>query len=167
MVLFSQFNRDLQTDFPEKQTALYAGLVTYLSPLRRYNQSLRIQLSALSQTNDNRIYSNKTIYPLGFPQSSFDADHNLGRISTRYSIPLTYPDNGGLLLPLYVSSLYLTAFHHTISDLNSSNLINGSRSIFGMGFHLRFKVSNLSFDFGLGWAYEPTRKTSHIIIGSF
>lgn len=151
----------------------YYGAFGYVSPLRRWNQSLRLDVRALSQSQ-SPIYSNDTIIPLGFSEDVFPnfidnqvAFKNIGRFSTRYTIPLFYPDNGGLTVPLYLSSIYLTAFSHTLTDLDSNNLVESSRSIFGGGLHLQFKVSNLLFDLGVGLAYEPSRNNTQFIFGQF
>lgn len=151
----------------------YYGAFGYVSPLRKLNQSLRLDVRILSQSI-SPIYSNDTIIPLGFSEDIFPnfidqqrAFRNIGRFSTRYTIPLFYPDNGMLTVPLYLSSIYLTAFSHTLTDMDSNNLVESSRSIFGAGLHLQFKVSNLLFDFGVGLAYEPTRENTQFIIGQF
>ncbi|MFP8489885.1 hypothetical protein ACKGJO_12420 [Gracilimonas sp. Q87] len=156
------------------QWSAYYGAFGFVSPLRRWNQSLRLDLQFLQQS-DSPIYSNDTIVPLGFDNDEFpnfnltsgEGFSHIGRISTRYTIPLFYPDNGGLTVPLYLSSIYLTAFSHTLADMDSNDLLDASRSIFGGGLHLQFKVSNVLFDFGVGLAYEPTRKRTQFIFGQF
>ncbi len=144
----------------------YYGLIGFLSPLKQWNQSLRIDIQALQQS-ENLLYSTDTILPLGFKDDIFPSTSNLGRLSTRYTIPVTYPDDGGMLLPLYLRSVYLTAFTHTITDLDSSDLLESSRTIVGGGLHFQFNISNLGFDFGLGLAWEPSRNQSQFIYGAF
>jgi len=156
------------------QWSAYYGAFGYVSPLRRWNQSLRLDLQFLQQS-DSPIYSNDTIVPLGFDDSEFpnfslssgEGFSHIGRLSTRYTIPLFYPDNGGLTIPFYLSSVYLTAFSHTLTDMDSSDLYDASRSIFGGGLHVQFKVSNVLFDLGVGLAYEPTRNRTQLIFGQF
>jgi hypothetical protein len=164
---------DVSTSFSDQWTAYY-GVFGFVSPLRRWNQSLRLDLQFLQQSA-SPIYSNGTILPFGFESSDFpnysasdgSGFQNLGRFSTRYTIPLFYPDNGGLTVPLYLSSIYLTTFTHTLTDLNSNDLVASSRSIFGAGFHVQFKLSNLMFDLGVGFAYEPTRDKTQFLFGQF
>jgi hypothetical protein len=156
------------------QWAAYYGVFGFVSPLRKWNQSLRLDLQFLQQSA-SPIYSNDTITPMGFGSGAFPnyrarpdgGFQNLGRFSTRYTIPLWYPDTGGLTLPLYLSSIYLTTFTHTLTDMNANDLVASSRSIFGAGFHVQFKVSNLLFDLGVGFAYEPTRNNTQFIFGQF
>lgn len=160
-------------DFQSQWTAYY-GVFGFVSPLRRWNQSLRLDLQFLQQS-EYAIYSNDTIIPDGFDPSSFPnfnpsngaGFQNIGRISARYTIPLWYPDTGGLTVPLYLSSIYLTTFTHTLTDLDSSDLVQSSRSIVGGGFHVQFKLSNLLLDFGVGLAYEPSRDNTQFIFGQF
>ncbi|MDZ7805882.1 MAG: hypothetical protein U5K71_02055 [Gracilimonas sp.] len=156
------------------QWSAYYGAFGFVSPLRKWNQSLRLDLQFLQQS-DAPIYSNSTIVPLGFDDEEFpnfslssgEGFSHIGRFSTRYTIPLFYPDNGGLTVPLYLSSIYLTAFSHTLTDMESGDLLDASRSIFGGGLHVQFKVSNVLFDFGVGLAYEPTRNRTQLIFGQF
>lgn len=160
-------------NFTDQWSALY-GVFGYVAPLRRWNQSLRLDLRFLQQS-DSPIYSNSSILPDGFSDDTFPnysitndtGFKNIGRLSTRYTIPIFYPDNGMLTVPFYLSSIYLTAFSHTLTDMDSNNLVESSRSIFGGGLHLQFKVSNLLFDFGIGLAYEPTRDNTQFIFGQF
>ncbi|MEX0609757.1 MAG: hypothetical protein WD016_04755 [Balneolaceae bacterium] len=160
-----------RTTFGKQWTAYY-GAFAYLSPLRRWNQSLRVDLRFLQQST-SPIYGNSTIVPMGFAVNPFPNSindtifNNLGRFSTRYTIPLLYPDNGGLTVPLYLSSIYLTAFSHTLTNLNSGDLLASSRSIFGGGLHVQFKLSNILLDLGVGVAYEPSRKNTQFIFGQF
>lgn len=156
------------------QWAAYYGVFGFVSPLRRWNQSLRLDLQFLNQS-ESPIYSNDTIIPMGFASGVFPnysvgnntGFQNVGRFSTRYTIPVWYPDTGGLTVPLYLSSIYLTTFTHTLTDMNANDLVASSRSIFGAGFHVQFKVSNLLFDLGVGLAYEPTRNNTQFIFGQF
>jgi hypothetical protein len=159
--------------FSDQWTAYY-GVFGFVSPLRRWNQSMRLDLQFLNQSSQP-IYSNTTIIPMGFAGSDFPnyssagnaGFQNLARFSTRYTIPLWYPDTGGLTVPLYLSSIYLTTFTHTLTDMDANDLVDSSRSIFGMGFHVQFKVSNLLLELGVGFAYEPSRDNTQLIFGQF
>lgn len=145
---------------------VYYGIIGFLSPLRSLNQSLRIDLQFLQQS-DNLLYSTDTIVPLGFADDIFPQTSNLGRFSLRYAIPLVYPDDGGLLFPAYLRNIYMTLFSHTITDLDATNLSDSSRSVFGAGIHFQFNVSNLGFNIGLGFGYEPSKSQSQFILGEF
>lgn len=182
--LYEQTLNDLQLTVPtplgdfqqnlNNQWTAYYGIFGFVSPLRRWNQSLRLGVRFLQQS-ESAIYSNSTIIPMGFDRTDFPnynasggtGFQNLARFSTRYTIPILYPDTGFLTVPAYLSSVYLTAFSHTLTNMDASDLLQSSRSIFGAGFHVQFKVSNLLFDLGIGFAYEPTRNNTQFIFGEF
>lgn len=165
---FTLLEQDVTSDFINKRAVAYGGVFGYLSPLRKFNQSLRLDLQFLSQTSGSRFYSNSTIIPQGFTdRQSFDAATNLARLSTRYAIPIAFPDNGWLTVPVYLNYVYLGLFSHTITDLNARDLYKNSRSVYGASLNFSFKVSNFDFILELGLAYEPTRNQTEFILGDF
>ncbi|MCH8548331.1 MAG: hypothetical protein LAT80_05600 [Balneolaceae bacterium] len=151
-----------------KRRGLRAGATTYLAPLSRWNQSLRITAQAITQSDVpvfnttsliSNIFSDVPLAEMG--------TNNTGVLDTRYTIPLTYPDDGGLLLPVYLSNIYLVLFSQTVADLDRSDLVPGSRSVFGAGIRSRFRLSNLAFDVGISIGWEPTRNNVTWQAGSF
>jgi hypothetical protein len=156
--------------------AAYYGLIGYVAPLRKLNQSLRYDIQLLNQST-NTLYSKSLIIPESFTDNAFQLSansnetfNNLGRFSTRYTIPVSYPGEGGMLLPLYLRAIYLSTFSHTITNLEQNNfkgLLSESRSVFGAGLHFQFNVSNITFDFGLGFSFEPTRNNVKFVFGEF
>lgn len=156
--------------------AAYYGLIGYVAPLRKLNQSLRYDIQILNQSR-TLLYSKNIIIPDSFTDNAFQISansnetfNNLGRFSTRYTIPVSYPGEGGMLLPLYLRAIYLSTFSHTITNLEQNNLdglISESRSVFGAGLHFQFNVSNITFDFGLGLSFEPTRNNVKFVFGEF
>ena len=149
-----------------KRYGFYYGIIGFVSPLRKLNQSLRLDLQFLQQS-DNLLYSTDTIIPLGYADDIFPQTPNLSRFSLRYAIPLIYPDDGGLLVPAYLRSIYLTLFSHTVTDIDAPDLFNTSRSVYGAGVHFQFNISNLGFNIGFGIGYEPTRNQAQFIFGDF
>lgn len=180
VVLFSSLEKalndpKLQVNFPNGYSEAltlndrwghYFGVFGYVSPLRVFNQSLRLDLQFLQQSDD-LLYNTSTIVPFGFKNDIFPFSSNLGRFSTRYAIPIFYPDKGSFLVPFHLNAIYITGFSHTISDLETSFSLKNSRSIFGGGLHFQFNISNLNFELGFGVAYEPSRNQSQFIIGDF
>ena len=148
-----------------KPTALRAGIYGYLAPFKQWNQSLRIGLEGITQTS--RAFDNQSIVSNGFSDAVLPFANNLLSFNTRYTIPLFYPDNGGLLIPLYLSNVYLTGFTNTVADPASNDIINASRTVIGGGLRVQFRISNLSFDIGAGIGVEPSRNKIHYFIGSF
>jgi hypothetical protein len=146
-----------------RPTALHGGLIGYIAPLGRWNQSLRIGLKGITQTALN--FNNQVVVSDAFSKPVFPFAHNLLSLSGRYTIPLFYPDNGFLLVPLYVSSVYLAAFSDTVVD--PSNGFNHSRTVLGGGLRVQFRLSNLTFDVGVGIGFEPARNKVRIFAGPF
>lgn len=157
--------------------AAYYGMIGYVAPLRKFNQSLRYDFQFLNQSR-SLLYSQSTIIPESFTDDAFVFDgnvsnetyNNLGRFSTRYTIPIAYPGEGGMLVPLYLQSIYISAFSHTITNLEQSNvrdMVSASRSVFGSGLHFQFNVANITFDLGFGFSFEPTRNKAKFVFGDF
>lgn len=178
LILFSEFERYLNADATnfsvfggtlplstKPQTAWHGGLYAYLSPLRRWNQSLRIGLRGLTQTS--YVFDNQSLVSDAFSEPVFLGARNLVSLSTRYTIPLFYVDDGGFLFPFYLSNIYLVAFTDTVTNPTFSDWYNGSRSVFGLGVRFRFRLSNLGFNIGFGYGYEPTRNASEFFMGDF
>lgn len=165
--LYSVFEKDIKTDFDSKRASAFFGALAFISPLKKFNQSLRLDLQFLSQ-KDNGFYSNSTIVPTGFSESNIFPDAaNLGRFSTRYTIPIAYPDKGWMLLPTYFNSVYLALFSHTISDLNSDNLYHSSRTVIGAGLNFSFNFANVPITLSIGAAFEPSRNNTELIFGIY
>jgi Tol biopolymer transport system component len=157
--------------------AAYYGIISYVSPLKKLNQSLRYDIQFLNQSR-SLLYSRNTIIPESFTDDAFVFDgtqnnetyNNLGRFSTRYTIPVAYPSDGGMLVPFYLQAIYLSAFSHTITNLeqnSAKDLFSESRSVFGAGLHFQFNISNITFDLGIGLSYEPTRNNTKLVFGEF
>lgn len=148
-----------------KPAAFRGGLFTYLSPFQRWNQSLRIGVEVLTQTHP--VFDTQSVISGGFSEQVFPGANNLLSLNTRYTIPLVYPDDGGLLLPLYLSNIYLVGFTDTIADPTAKSVLQSSRSVFGAGVRMRFRISNLSFDIGAGIGVEPSRNKINFFVGDF
>jgi len=165
---FSFNNTEFTGQF-SKRRGLRGGVYKYLSIIPHKNQSLRLGAEFLTQTAIPQ-YDNQDLVSDLFPGSIFRSSNNMSFLSTRYTIPLIYPDDGGFLLPLYLSNLYIVLVSQTVSDLNSgslSGLKNNSRTILGAGLRSRFRISNLSIDLGFSIGFEPSRNDVTFLFGTF
>jgi hypothetical protein len=142
------------------------GISTFVSPLSRFNQSLRLTGQIVSQT-DIPVFNTMDMASGLFADNPAAAVNNAGIFDTRYTIPITYPDDGGLLLPVYLSNIYLVLFSQTVTDLDRDHLVDASRTVYGAGIRSRFRLSNLLFDLGISIGYEPTRNNITYHFGSF
>lgn len=149
-----------------RRRGLNAGVITFLSPLRRWNQSLRISAQVYSQTKVP-VFGVSSDFSDFFSESPFPGANNIGFLNTRYTIPIVYPDNGGLLLPLYLSNIYLVLFSQTATDLDRTVQASNTRTLYGAGIRSRFRLSNMSFDIGISIGWEPTRNNVSYHFGNF
>lgn len=140
-----------------------AGIYFYSSPLKNQNHTLRLGLQSIVQ---NRFgYNTLNLIHEGFNYSDFKlVEKNFTTISTKYNIPLGYPDTGGILIPAYVESYYLTLFSESIINSQFQHL----DSVIGIGFRGRFRFFyNIVFDVGIGVAFNPFIKGSETIVLNF
>lgn len=179
-MLFTETNRDLfaktrrSQDYPYyvpvgTKSAFRAGIYKYLSPLRRYNQSLRIGAEVITQSK-NAFFDIQSLVSPGFDGDVLTGKNNILSLGTRYTVPIWYPDDGGFLIPAYLSNVYLVGFTNTVGDLSDSSFskfYTNSRTIFGAGLRTTFRISNLTLDIGVALALEPTRNNLNAFIGYF
>ena len=140
-----------------------AGIYFYSSPLKKQNHTLRLGFQTIHQ---NRFgYNTLNLIHEGFNYSEFSlAEKNFTSISTRYNIPLSYPDTGGILVPAYIENYYLTIFSESILNSQFQHL----DSVVGIGIRGRFRFFyNVVFDVGIGIAVNPFVKGSETIILNF
>jgi len=149
----------------QSQTALRGGIYGFVSPLRRWNQSLRLGVRGITQSG--LVFDNQSLVSNAFEDPVFTGSNNLLSFNTRYTIPLKFVDNGGLLVPFYLSNIYVVAFSDTVTDPTFDNLVSQSRTVFGLGIRARFRLSNLAFDLGIGFGYEPGRNNTQFFVGQF
>lgn len=161
---FSVGQDDINFNF-QQPTALHGGLYGYLSPLRRWNQSLRLEVEGLTQSG--LVFDNQSLVSDGFSEPVFAGSQNMISVHARYTIPLLFADDGGFLLPFYLNNVYLVAFANSVTDPTYADWYEQSRSVFGLGLRTRFRLSNLAFDIGVGYGYESTRKNHQFFIGNF
>lgn len=157
-------NQNAQFDF-KTPTALRGGLFSYFSPIKKWNQSLRLGVQGITQSNI--IFDNQFMVSKGFSEPILPNSNSLINFSTRYTIPLWYVDDGGFLLPLYLNNVYLVAFSNTVTDPAKNDWYHNSRSVFGVEFRTQFRLSNLTLDVGVGFGYEPSRKNTQFYLGNF
>lgn len=149
-----------------RRKGLRAGVITYLAPLSGWNQSLRVFAQVYSQTTVP-VFNVLSQYSDNFSEIPLVGANNVGILNNRYTIPLIYPDDGGIFLPAYLSNIYLVLFSQTVTDLNHQDLLAASRSVFGLGIRSRFRLSNLAFDVGISIGWEPTRNEFTTFVGTF
>lgn len=159
-----QFSGGLSTNPLSRRRGFRAGAVWYAAPLSRFNQSLRLGVQGFTQTSA-LVFDTESVISNLFETGVTRGATKTGVLDTRYTIPLTYTDNGGLLLPVYLSNIYMVLFSQTVADLDRIN--TSARTVLGAGIRSKFKIGNLQFDFGVAVGWEPGRNRVDYLVGSF
>lgn len=147
------------------RTALYR----YLAPFPFSNHSLRTGIRFLSQSRSGP-YDPRTFFHPGFIEDPCSGADRAGTFETRYTIPVAHPDDGGVVLPAYLESVYIVLFTETAARLDPSSTLSffdRTRTLYGAGIRIRSRLSNLRLDLGIGVAIEPTRNRWSVIAGPF
>ena len=165
LILFYQSDVDINTRNTDLKpfSGHRTGLYFYSSPFIKQNHTLRLGIQSIIQ---NRFgYNTLNLIHEGFNYSDFSlADKNFTIFSTRYNIPLSYPDTGGILIPAYVENYYLTIFSESVLNSQFQHL----DSVVGIGIRGRFRFFyNIVFDVGIGVAINPSIKGSETIVLNF
>ncbi len=141
-----------------------AGAIGYVAPLQRFNQSLRLSAQIFTQT-PAPVFNTQSVISNLFDSLAAPGATNIGILDTRYTIPLIYPDEGGLLLPVYLSNIYLVLFSQTVTDLNRPE--SETRTVLGTGIRSQFKLGNLHMDLGFSVGWEPAAGNVNYLFGNF
>jgi hypothetical protein len=175
--LFAEVQQDMSVQTPSapprvgipKRNGFQARISRYLSLpfMRRWNQSLQVTGRYLTQSNAP-IYNIDPLIHDAFDSYPFARlPNNLGSLNARYTIPLAYIDDGGLLIPFYLQSVYLVSFSSTVADLDQSDWQQQTKSVLGAGIRTRFQFGALNFDLGIALTWEPSADQINYFIGSF
>jgi len=159
-----QLSEGRSTNSLSRRRGFRAGAVVYAAPLARFNQSLRVGLQGFTQTI-GFVFNTESVVSDLFEVGATGGATEFGVLDTRYTIPLIYPDDGGLLLPVYLSNIYMVLFSQTVADLDRVNA--STRTVLGAGLRSRFNVGNLQFDLGVSVGWEPARNRVDYLFGSF
>ncbi len=167
-LLFSEVNQDLQTDAEQKLTALRVGVYRFLAFRQSGNRSLRLGAEAVTQTRP--YFDISGFYSIGFDEKVLAGSNNAARINTRYTIPLWHADRGRVLLPVFLDRFYLVLFNDTVIPVQTrqyEDWIADSRTLFGSGIRMQFRIFNFPVDIGVAGVYEPSRNRTGAFIGWF
>ena len=167
-LLFSEVNQDLQTDAAQKLSALRVGVYRFLTFYQEENWSLRLGVEAVTQNRP--FFDISGFYSRGFDENILLGFNNAARLNSRFAIPLWHADRGQVLLPVFLDRFYLVLFSDTVLPVQSrqyQDWISDSRTLFGGGLRMQFRIFNFPVDIGVAGVYEPTRKRGNVFIGWF
>lgn len=162
-------NNTYRTNFSEKAGVRFGGAV-YFPVISKHNQSGRFLVELIRQT-DNPVFSIESLTRNLVDQNPLPGSNGGLFSEFRFAFPLKTVDDGGLTVPLYLNSIYLQTIHQFYLPYQN-RLIDGfstSHSVLGSGVALRsrFRVSNVSLDFGIGLFWDNRSKKGEILIGAF
>jgi hypothetical protein len=176
--IFAEAQRDLTVDNPTTEPRVeyptrqgfQARLSRYLSLpfMRRWNQSLNLTARYLTQSN-TPIYNIDPLVSDAFDTLPFGGSipNNLGTFNARYTIPLAHIDDGIVLLPTYLKSIYLVGFGSTATDLDLADPWSQMKSVVGAGLRSRFQLGAVHFDIGIAMTLRPDTREWNYFVGSF
>ena len=167
-LLFSEVNRDLQTDGAQKLSALRVGIYRFLTFYQQENWSLRLGVEAVTQNRP--FFDISGFYSRGFDENILFGFNNAARFNSRFAIPLWHADRGQVLLPVFLDRFYLVLFSDTVLPVQSRQYrdwMSDSRTLFGGGLRMQFRIFNFPVDIGVAGVYEPTRNRGNVFIGWF
>ena len=179
LILFAQSEIDLTRNtfyniyqdsaFPDgvrRRFGVLGGVFGFLpNPLFR-NHSLRLGYRTMYQPHI-QVYSTSNFVWNSDAQAKFRNSEWLQELSSRYTFPLFYPENGGVLIPWYVQNLYGVLFSRSHFGSNNPYRIEPNNHIFGAGFRMTTGVSNIRIDIGVSWFYTVGNSGMNRWIGDF
>lgn len=162
----------------DKRNAASFGTTKFLSLNPRKNWSASLSAHQMLQPNGLVFDAENIIHPA---LEALDINNAFGGIPSqilslrsKIIVPLLFPDNGWVLVPTYVSSVYLSLNHNTIIGSGTINTADGLKNVnagplhlFGGGIRAQFQFAQLQFDLGFGWFYDTNTGAGRAYFGSF
>lgn len=151
----------------DKRRGLRLGVSAYAAPFSRWNQSLRTGLAFYSQT-ELPVFNTNSEVSDHFAGQPLAGIRNAAILNQRYTIPLVYPDDGGVLLPFYLSNVYAELFAQTLADLDGFR-DGGSaayQTLLGMGLRTRFRFGLIPVDFGVSVGVDLGTGRTSVLLGT-
>lgn len=149
--------------------AFRAGTSFYFPVVESRNTTGRLRIDYLRQS-DLPTYDLSSL-TMGLIDANPVEGSNQGIYSdARFILPLMFPDQGGLTVPLYLSSIYLVSFTRSFLPMeNNRPALVPSAWVYGtgVGLRIRFRLSNLSMDAGIGYFHTFSSGKGEILVGDF
>lgn len=153
-----------------KGNAYTLGVSRFFNLVPKWNQQLRLSSYFIRQNNGLYFDAESFIHPsleAADVRNAFGGiPRDLLSIQSRWLVPIRYPDNGWVLFPAYVGSIYLSLNHNSIIDATNGS-INSNFHLFGGGIRSQFRFAQIQFDLGLGLFYNTSSGSTRVYVGSF
>lgn len=173
--LYGQVDQDLHNtlDWRLAFRGARVGFEAYRNPFRIRNHTFSLGADFVYQSYRN--YNLPGILHQGFDQSLFYGDQPILKtfmlVSSRYTFPLKFTDDGYFTLPVYLHRFYGVLFQQTFVNtgaMTRNNIDPVSRTLVGAG--LRYRISifhNAVIDLGIGYATILNLPDSGVIVNEF
>jgi len=151
----------------DRRRGLRLGVSTYLAPLARWNQSLRTGVIFYHQT-ERPVFNTQSEVSDHFAGRPLAGIQRAGIWNQRYTIPLIYPDDGGVLLPFYLSNVYAELFSQTLADLDAQEAGASVRlqTVVGAGIRTRFRFGLIPIDLGISLGLDLGTGATSVLFGT-
>ncbi|TNE71318.1 hypothetical protein EP331_09740 [bacterium] len=145
----------------KKRLGFIVGAYGFLSnPLFR-NHSLRLGSQYLYQPKIPTYNTLDFVWDAG-ASMPFENSKQILELSTRYTFPFLYPEDGGVLIPWYLQNVYGVLFTRThINEIKNSN------TLLGVGLRYTSGFGNIRLDLGISYIYNTSNGTYGIWSGDF
>ena len=163
-VVYWQGEHSIETERVIRPSGMRAGIMQFLSPSLSANHSIRLSAEVITQSK-SRIFGTSGLVYEGFEQNVLAGLHNAGSLKTRYVLPLAYIDDGWISVPLFFERVYMALQTNTVLNLNSNQLQETSRTVFGIELRADIRLYNLPINLGIGLGWEPTRNNWNLFGG--
>jgi len=161
-IFFTQAEQTLRTDRFVKRNGLRAGVIQYVSPWLSANHGLRFSAEVLTQSRARLFGTSGLVYE-GFEENVLAGLNNAGSLKARYVLPLAYIDNGWISVPLFFERVYMAFQANSVFNLNADDLLQSSRTVFGIELRTDLRFYNLPVNLGFVVGFEPTRNSWNVI----
>jgi hypothetical protein len=128
---------DAWTQAAHAGRAMASRAYVYLPFLKALNHGIRIDGGLLTR-NEAAVYDYTFFKPRGYEDTYLPGGSYL-RYGIEYLLPLRYVDNGAVLLPVYLGSVFAYTFAESLQQIGGTSLgITRLTSLgAGLGFHVR------------------------------
>ncbi len=156
--LHTTFLQDISVESTaERRTGIRSRLGIHIPVLQRFNGNFTVGLRHIYQ-NRPAIFDFSNDVPRGSEPVFAESGSSFGASATAI-LPLIFVDNGPLILPVFIDTIYLYGF----SDwFRFSGSVDRWTSGGGLGTRLRL-FENLSLDLRIGAAYDADRKQWEVV----
>lgn len=147
----------------QPQHGVVGELVTYLPVLTRTNTGVQLRAGVVAQREGNE-FGLRRFLPRGYENLDLQEGSFL-RFRAEVVQPLWFVDDGMMLVPIYLKSLYTYGFGSTLTRFEDAAQRGPRVSSVGVGLGARIRLfSVLDLDLRIGGAYRP-REGDVVFVG--